>query len=140
MVCEVTDTDLNAIYLIQIKRLKSTTFSGLDPNDWQTLAYMELGANETPILSSNIEAIAGTKDYVAGGSWDASTPANTYLTLSMNMEKLVCDDAGAYRCELTYKSSTTGAVTSANRNSTFSVYGKFFLCDFKNTCKTFFIL
>ncbi|XP_060552613.1 uncharacterized protein LOC132713925 [Ruditapes philippinarum] len=108
MTCDITETDVTDIYLIQIRRLKSTTLSGSDPNDWQTLALMEAGINETPTLGGDV--VSNTKDYVAGGSWDSTTPANTVLTLSMSMEKLVCDDARYYRCELTYKSSTNKQV------------------------------
>jgi hypothetical protein len=132
MRCDITETDVNNIYLIQIKRIKSTTLSGSDSSDWQTLTSMEAGINETPTLGGDV--VSNTKDYVAGGSWDSTTPANTVLTLSMSMEKMVCDDARYYRCELSYKSSTTGAVTSANRNSTFSAYGKF-LYDSKTAMK-----
>ncbi|XP_060583789.1 uncharacterized protein LOC132739958 isoform X2 [Ruditapes philippinarum] len=124
MRCDVTETDVNNIYLIEIRRIKSTALSGSDPNDWQTLALMELGRYESPTLTEDITAVAASKDYVAGGSWDSTTPANTYLTLSMSMEKMVCDDARYYRCELSYKSSTTSSVTLANRNSTFSAYVK----------------
>jgi hypothetical protein len=88
---------------------------------------MEVGKNESPTLTDDIAAVAGSKDYVAGGSWDSTTPANTYLTLSMNIEKLVCDDARYYRCELSYKSSTTQTSTDVKRNATFSAYGKFYL-------------
>jgi hypothetical protein len=101
--------------------------SGSDPADWQTLALMQLKYNESPTLTDDIQAVAGTKDYVAGGSWDSTTPANTYLTLSMNIEKLVCDDARAYRCDLTYKSFTASSILSAVMNSTFSAYGKFYV-------------
>jgi hypothetical protein len=79
----------------------------------------------TPTLSSDIAAVAGTKDFVAGGSWDTTTPANTVLTLSMNMEKLVCNDARAYRCELSYKSSATGGVVAVKSNETLAVYGTY---------------
>ncbi|XP_060552610.1 mucin-3B-like [Ruditapes philippinarum] len=122
MTCDVSETDVNNIYLISIRKLRSATLSGSEQNDWQTLIIMEAGINETPSLSSDIAAVAATKDYVAGGLWDSTTPANTFLTLDMNIEKLVCDDARTYRCELSYKSSTTSSVTSANRNSTFSAY------------------
>ncbi|XP_060566236.1 uncharacterized protein LOC132725167 [Ruditapes philippinarum] len=124
MRCDITETDVNSIFLIQIRRLKSTTVSGSEAGHWDTLVKMELGKTETPTLSPDIAAVAGTYDYVAGGSRDSTTPANTYLTLSMNMEKLVCGDARAYRCELSYKSSTTDAVISAKRSSTFSAYVK----------------
>jgi hypothetical protein len=127
MRCDVTETDVNNIYLISIRRLKSTTLSGSDHNDWLTLALMELGLGETPTLSPAITAVAGTKNYDAGGSWDSDTPVNTFLTLDMNMAKLVCDDARYYRCDLIYKSSTTNAVTTAEKNSTFAAYGKLYV-------------
>ncbi|XP_060583799.1 uncharacterized protein LOC132739964 [Ruditapes philippinarum] len=124
MRCDVTETDIKNIYLIQIRRLKSTTLSGSDPNDWQTLALMEIGTNESPTLTDDITAVAGTKDYVAGGSWDSTTPANTYLSLSINIEKLVCDDARVYRCELIYKSIIIETIIDAKENATFSAYAK----------------
>ncbi|XP_060583796.1 uncharacterized protein LOC132739959 isoform X2 [Ruditapes philippinarum] len=122
MRCSITETDVDRIYLIQIRRLKSTTHSGSDPNDWQTLALMEVGRNENPTLTDDITAVAASKDYVAGGSWDSTTLANTYLTLSMSMEKMVCDDARYYRCELSYKSTTSGTIANVYRNVTFSAY------------------
>jgi hypothetical protein len=125
MSCDITETDVDKIYLIQIRRIKSTTLSGTDHNDWQTLALMEAGINETPTLANDV--VLNTKDYVAGGSWDSDTPANTYLTLSMDIKKLVCDDARYHTCELSYKSSTTATVTLVERNSTFSAYGKFYV-------------
>ncbi|XP_060597925.1 uncharacterized protein LOC132751728 [Ruditapes philippinarum] len=124
MTCGITESDVDTIYLIQIQRLKSTTLSGSDPNDWQTLALMEYGTDESPTLTDDIAAVATSKDYVAGGSWNSDTPASTVLTLSMNMKKLVCDDARYYRCELTYKSSTTQTSTDVKRNATFSAYVK----------------
>jgi hypothetical protein len=48
----------------------------------------------------------------------------------MNMEKLVCDDARYYRCELTYKSSTTTAVASVAKNATFLAFGKIYIFQF----------
>jgi hypothetical protein len=127
MRCDVTETDVDIIYLIQIRRLRSTTLSGSEPNDWLILALMKLGRNKSPTLTDDIAPVAGSKDYVAGGSWDFTTPANTYLTLSMNIEKLVCDDARYYRCDLIYKSTISGTSAGVNRNTTFSAYGKFYV-------------
>jgi hypothetical protein len=124
MRCDITEADVNSIYLIQIRRLKSTTLSGSYPNDWQTLTSMEAEINQTPTLGGDV--ISNTKDYVAGGTWNSDTPANTYLTLSMNIEKLVCDDARYYRCELTYENVIT-QTTDVKRNATFSAYGKFYV-------------
>ncbi|XP_060597923.1 uncharacterized protein LOC132751726 [Ruditapes philippinarum] len=123
MTCDVSETDVDTVYLIQIRRTKSTTSSGSDPNDWQTLALMQLKDNESPTLAPEITAIADTKDYVAGGLWDSDTPANTFLTLSLNMEKLVCDEARTYKCFFSYKSTTSGTIASVERNATFSAYG-----------------
>ncbi|XP_060583784.1 uncharacterized protein LOC132739955 [Ruditapes philippinarum] len=120
MRCDVTETGVYYINTIQIQILKSTTLSRSYPNDWQTLTSMEAGINQTPSLDGDV--VANTKDYVAGGSWDSDTPANTYLTLSMNMEKLVCDDARAYRCVLMYKSSLVGVVSVHEKNATFTAY------------------
>jgi hypothetical protein len=124
MTCDVTEANIEIIYLIQIRRLKSTTSSGLNSDDWHTLAE----TSGTPTLTQDIEAVA-SKDYVAGGSWDSTTPANTYLTLSMNMEKLVCDDARYYRCEMSFKITTAegGGVLVPIKNATFSAYGMFFI-------------
>ncbi|XP_060597933.1 uncharacterized protein LOC132751735 [Ruditapes philippinarum] len=124
MTCDVSETDVDTVYLIQIRRIKSTTSSGSDPNDWQTLALMQLKDNESPTLAPEITAIADTKDYVAGGLWDSDTPANTFLTLSLNMEKLVCDEARTYKCFFSYKSTTSGTIASVERNATFSAYVK----------------
>ncbi|XP_060585659.1 uncharacterized protein LOC132741494 isoform X3 [Ruditapes philippinarum] len=121
LTCDITETDVETIYNIQIKQLKSTTLSGDNDADWQRLAYMKLSANENPTLDSNITP--GDKDYVAGGSWNSETPASTDLTLSMNMEKLTCDDARTYRCELSYENSQQATATVFS-NATFTAYVK----------------
>jgi hypothetical protein len=131
MTCNITETDIKTLHHIEIEKVSSTTNAEKDPIQWKTLAEMELGQTESPTLSPGINASA--KNYVAGGSWDSTTPANTYLTLSMNIEKLVCDDARAYRCSLLYESSskrtvlespTKGTLISTDMNATFSAYGK----------------
>ena len=108
-----------------IRRLIYTSLSGSDANAWTTLALIEPGTIDSPSLHPDITA--STKDYVAGGSWDSNNPGNTVLTLSMNIQKLVCDDARYYRCELSYKSSITAASTDVNKNGTFTPYGEFYL-------------
>ena len=125
MTCSITETDVAYVYLLQIRRLTSTSLSGASVNDWTTLALLEPGTTDTPSLHPDITA--STKDYVAGGSWDSNNPGDAVLTLSMNIEKLVCGDARYYRCELSYKSSTTQAVNTIHKNGTFTAYGKFYL-------------
>ncbi|XP_060575844.1 uncharacterized protein LOC132733257 [Ruditapes philippinarum] len=131
MICNITETDIKTLHNIEIGQVSSTTNAEKDPIQWKTLAEMELGQTESPTLSPGINASA--KNYVAGGSWDLTTPANTYLTLSMSIEKLVCDDARAYRCSLLYESSTKGTViesptkgtlVSTDMNATFSAFVK----------------
>ncbi|XP_045187537.2 deleted in malignant brain tumors 1 protein-like [Mercenaria mercenaria] len=115
MRCDVTENDVVTIYLIQMRR-ETTPGS----NIFETLVQMEKGdaASETPTLS---ETINNNKDFVAGGSFDETTPSNTYLLVSMNISKLVCNDARAYMCDLIYK-RTTGSVLSVEKNGTFSAY------------------
>jgi hypothetical protein len=86
---------------------------------------MKISTNENPTLDSSI--IAASKDYVAGGSWDSNTPANTYLTLSMNIEKLVCDDARRFECQLSYDNKQT--TEKVIKHAAFLAYGKFILCN-----------
>jgi hypothetical protein len=131
MICNITETDIKTLHHIEIGQVSSTTNAEKDPVQWKTLAEMALGQTKSPTLSPGINASA--KNYVAGGLWDSTTPANTYLTLSMSIEKLVCDDARAYRCSLLYESSTKGTViesstkgtlVSTDMNATFSAFGK----------------
>ncbi|XP_053409287.1 uncharacterized protein LOC123545187 isoform X3 [Mercenaria mercenaria] len=112
--CDVTETDVNTIYIIQIRR-ETTQGSGI----FESVVQMEKGdaTSETPTLS---QAINNNKDFVAGGSYDGNTP-NTYLTVSMNISKLVCNDARAYMCEMSYKRNA-GSVVSVENNGTFSAY------------------
>ncbi|XP_060596625.1 uncharacterized protein LOC132750633 isoform X2 [Ruditapes philippinarum] len=119
MTCDVTGTDVDLFYRIWIYKLKSATRSIIR---WEVLAKMEFGKNATTSLSQDIEA--DSKDYVARGSWDSDTPANTYLALSMNIEKLVCNDVTAYKCEMYYKSSTTGSIVQSYKIATFSAFVK----------------
>jgi hypothetical protein len=127
MSCEITEIDVETIYLIQIRRINSTLLTGTDFPDWETLAFMELVSNESPTLSSDI--MASTKDYFADGAWNSVTPTSTYLTLSMNISKLECHDAREYLCELAYKSNITSAVKKFEMNENFSAYGTFsFYC------------
>ena len=125
MTCGITEADVDSVYLLQLRRLKSTTLSGSDTNDWTTLALIEPVKSSSPTLHPDVTA--STKDYVAGGSYDSNNPGNTVLTLSMNIQKLVCDDARYYRCELSYKSSITESATDVNKNGSFTAYGKFYL-------------
>ncbi|XP_060552609.1 uncharacterized protein LOC132713922 [Ruditapes philippinarum] len=119
--CDITETDVETIYNIQIKQLRSSTLSRNNDDDWQRLAFMKISTNDNPTLDSAITP--GDKDYVAGGSWDSTTPANTELTLSMNMEKLVCDDARTFKCDLSYYSNSQ-ANKEVSKNSTFTAYVK----------------
>ncbi|XP_053390261.1 uncharacterized protein LOC128553163, partial [Mercenaria mercenaria] len=112
MRCDVIENDVATIYIIQIRR-ETTPGSG----SFETLVIMESGTTETPTLS---ESINNNKNFIAGGSYE-NTPSNTYLTVSMNISKLVCNDARAYRCELTYK-GTSGSVLTVVKNGTFSAY------------------
>ncbi|XP_060552614.1 uncharacterized protein LOC132713927 [Ruditapes philippinarum] len=119
MTCDVTETDVDIFYHIWIYKLTSATRS---VKAWQVLAKMQFINSATISLSQDIEA--DSKDYVARGSWNSTSPANTYLTLSMNIQKLVCDDARAYKCEMYYKSSTTGTILKSEKNATYSAYDK----------------
>ena len=123
MTCGITEADVASLYLFQIRRLTSTSLSRADPNDWTTLVLLEPGTTDTPSLHPDITA--STKDYVVGGSWDPNNPGDAVLTLSMSIEKLVCGDARYYRCESSYRSSTTHPVNSVSKNGTFTAYGKF---------------
>jgi hypothetical protein len=89
---------------------------------------MKIASAENPELDSDITA--SEKDYVAGGSWNSDTPASTYLTLDMNMEKLVCDDARTFKCVLSYDNSQT--TERVSKYATFSAYGKFILSDYSS--------
>jgi hypothetical protein len=117
--CDITETDVETVFSIQIKQLKSSTLSGNNDDDWQRLAFMKISTHENPTLDSAI--IPGDKDFVAGGSWDS--PVNTELTLSMNMEKLVCADARTFKCDLSYYSNSQ-ANKEVSKNNTFTAYGK----------------
>ncbi|XP_053408940.1 uncharacterized protein LOC123561729 [Mercenaria mercenaria] len=116
MTCDVTEIDAAVIYNIQIRR-------ETDPGSnytWETLAEIEAGLKEVPVLDKDI---VNDKGFVAGGVFDKGTPINTYLTLDMNIEKLTYSDARDYRCELTYKSNITGSVASVQRNASLSIVG-----------------
>ncbi|XP_060575848.1 uncharacterized protein LOC132733261 [Ruditapes philippinarum] len=122
MICHITETDVDYVFNIQILRIKSKSVSETNPSNWDSLAEMHFGQTERPSLSPAINASA--KDYVAGGSWGKITPVSTYLTLSMNIEKLVCDDARAYKCRLIYKSSSSASIVSVENMGSFKVYDK----------------
>ncbi|XP_053408932.1 uncharacterized protein LOC123561737 isoform X1 [Mercenaria mercenaria] len=116
MTCDVTEIDAAVIYNIQIRR-------ETDPGSnytWETLAEIEAGLKEVPVLDKDI---VNDKGFVAGGVFDKGTPINTYLILDMNKEKLTYSDARDYRCELTYKSNITGSVASVQRNASLSIVG-----------------
>ncbi|XP_045210270.2 uncharacterized protein LOC123561750 [Mercenaria mercenaria] len=106
MTCDVTETDASSVYNVQIRREAST--------GWETLAYIEAGADETPALNSDI---VNDNDFGVGGILDKDTPLNTHLSLEMNIEKMTYDDARVYRCEMTYKSKTNGSTVSVKRNT-----------------------
>ncbi|XP_053408919.1 uncharacterized protein LOC128546083 isoform X1 [Mercenaria mercenaria] len=114
MACNVTENDVSVIYNIQIRR---ATGPGSN-HTWETLAEIEAGLTEVPVLDKDI---VNDKGFVPRGLLDKETPINTYLTLDMNIEKLTYSDAGDYRCELTYKSNITGSVASVKRNASLSV-------------------
>ncbi|XP_053408920.1 uncharacterized protein LOC128546083 isoform X2 [Mercenaria mercenaria] len=116
MACNVTENDVSVIYNIQIRR---ATGPGSN-HTWETLAEIEAGLTEVPVLDKDI---VNDKGFVPRGLLDKETPINTYLTLDMNIEKLTYSDAGDYRCELTYKSNITGSVASVKRNASLSVVG-----------------
>jgi hypothetical protein len=84
---------------------------------------MRISIYENPALDSAI--IPSDKHFVAGGSWDSDTPANTYLTLSMNIEKFVCADDRTFKCELSYFSNSQSTKETLSKNTTFTAYGKF---------------
>ncbi|XP_053409285.1 uncharacterized protein LOC123561326 [Mercenaria mercenaria] len=111
--CDVTENKVKTIYLIQIQR-ETVPGSGI----FESVVQMEnVGAtSETPTLK-----VTNNKDFVAGGSLDKTTPGNTYLTVSMNISKLVCNDARSYKCELSYK-DTANSIQSVEKNGTFSAY------------------
>jgi hypothetical protein len=123
MSCNITETNVGTIHRIMISTLlRSTPRFG---SYWKTVAKMDFEKGAITFLSQDIEDETGRKDYVARGSWDSTTPTNTYLTLSMNIEKLVCDDVRAYKFILSYKSSTTGGTVWSYKNGTFSAYCQF---------------
>ncbi|XP_045186254.2 uncharacterized protein LOC123544252 isoform X2 [Mercenaria mercenaria] len=107
MTCQVTETDVDVFYNIQIRR---ETNSG-----WQTIALIEAGVTEVPALHKDID---NDRDFVVGGILDKENPLNTYLTLQMNIEKMTYGDARVYRCEMTYKSNISGSAFSETRNAT----------------------
>ncbi|XP_053409289.1 uncharacterized protein LOC123545206 [Mercenaria mercenaria] len=111
MRCDVTENDVGTIYIIQIRREIT-----LGSNSFEPLVQMELGdaTTETPTLQ-----VTNNKDFVAGGTFDGS---NTDLSVSMNISKLQCNDSRAYKCVLSYKSSTTDSIVSVTKNGTFSAY------------------
>ncbi|XP_053409292.1 uncharacterized protein LOC123559743 [Mercenaria mercenaria] len=113
MRCDVTENDVVTIYLIQIRR---ETVQGSDI--FESIVEMETGdaTSETPTLK-----VTNNKDFVAGGTFDKTTPGNTYLSVSMNISKLVCSDVKAYICELSYK-TTADLIKSVEKNGTFSAY------------------
>lgn len=125
MRCDITEDDVETVYLIQIRGRKLNNVSGIEDLDWDTLVYMESISNEIPTLSSDI--VASVKDFVAGGEWNSTSPSSTYLTLIMNMTKIECTDSRDYKCELAYKSNITEAVKNHEMNNTFTVYGKFLI-------------
>ncbi|XP_053408937.1 uncharacterized protein LOC128559903 isoform X2 [Mercenaria mercenaria] len=116
MACNVTEIDACVIYNIQIRR---ETYPRANYT-WETLAEIEAGLNEAPILDDDI---VNDKGFVAGGVLDKDTPTHTYLTLNMKKEKLTLSDSRDYRCELTYKSNITGSVASVKRNASLSIVG-----------------
>ncbi|XP_045208493.1 uncharacterized protein LOC123560358 [Mercenaria mercenaria] len=110
MTCQVTKTDVDVFYNIQIRR---ETNSG-----WQTIALIEAGVTEVPALDRDV---FNDKDFVVGGILDKENPLNTHLTLEMNIEKITYDDARIYGCELAYESSISGSSLSSYRCATLMI-------------------
>ncbi|XP_053372944.1 uncharacterized protein LOC128546450 [Mercenaria mercenaria] len=107
LTCDVTENDVQTIYLIQILR-ETVSGSGI----FESVVEME--NSEGPVLK-----VTNNKDFVAEGTYDAR---NTYLSVSMNISKLQCNDAKAYKCVLIYKSTTVSTPLALEKNGTFSAY------------------
>ncbi|XP_053389232.1 uncharacterized protein LOC123561748 [Mercenaria mercenaria] len=107
MSCNVTEKDVSSIYLIQIRREK---ISG-----WDTIAKINAVESEYPTLC---KGIVGDKDFIVGGMLDKEIPPNTHLTLDMNILTMTLDDAGVYRCEMSYINNITGSGVNVKRNAT----------------------
>ncbi|XP_053409291.1 uncharacterized protein LOC123545162 isoform X2 [Mercenaria mercenaria] len=107
MTCDVTENDVENIYLIQILR---ETMSG--SGNFESVVEMENA--DGPVLK-----VTNNKDFVAGGTYDLG---NTDLSVSMNISKLQCNDAKTYKCALTYKSTTVSTPLTLEKNGTLSAY------------------
>ncbi|XP_053408921.1 uncharacterized protein LOC123560347 [Mercenaria mercenaria] len=112
MSCHVTENDVSSVYNIQIRREKNP--------GWDTLAIVDTSENKSPTLG---KGIVGDRDIVVRGILDTEFPHKTHLTLDMNILEMISDDAGVYRCEMTYKSSITGNVDTVERNATLLIDG-----------------
>ncbi|XP_045209321.2 uncharacterized protein LOC123561160 [Mercenaria mercenaria] len=113
ILCNVTGPDIGAIYTIEIQR--EIQFL---PSTFETVVKMEVISDETPTLQKEI---IHDKYFVPCGTFDKTTPNNSYLGLKMYIQQFSCREVFVFRCEMTYRNSTTGLNTTVTRKLSDSV-------------------